>query len=240
MLAWIAVLMSNAHSFTTNVHALPGEIFTAFTGMIVSSITALVLGVLIFFPLEFRPYAVLCCIWGLMNLIDGGSTSGLLMYMLGLTFAYHAKFFEKHIEIKSIFVSLLPLLGIISQARFGIDKLLLSVMDFVALALISGLVFMLFLPNIRKNRKKTAISTNIAYLPAETFSERDIRILNKVQAGEKYESIAKEEDIGLSTLKNKMKTIFNSLDVDDKTSFMSTYAGYTILLKYNSSANSQD
>jgi hypothetical protein len=140
-------------------------------------------------------------------------------------------FSQDFVEIKIIIVSLCPVLAIISQARISIEYAVASFLSCFAVALALGLIYLLFLPNIRKLTKRAAVAANIVYLPSEQFSEKDLRCLKKVQDGEKYESIAKDEDIGLSTLKNRLKALYQNLDVYDKTSFMSTYAGYTILIK---------
>jgi glucan phosphoethanolaminetransferase (alkaline phosphatase superfamily) len=234
ILAWGMVLISDISLFKQGVQIQEHKFFTPFFGIVASGITMLVLAVLVVFPLEFRPYAILCCIWGLFNLIDGGSTSGLLMYLLGLTFAFHAKFFKKYREVKSIFVAIFPIAAIISQSRFGADQIILSLLNFLAIILIFGLAFLLFYPDIRKLGKKNILDSNVIFLPAEQFSERDLRFIKKVQEGEKYASIAREEDMGESTLKSKMKIIYNNLDVYDRVSFMSTYAGYKFKLEPSS------
>jgi glucan phosphoethanolaminetransferase (alkaline phosphatase superfamily) len=231
MLAWGIVLVSNIRIYSDGYQIPKGEIFSPFAGIIFCSITIFALGILAFFPLKFIFYAILCWLWGMVNLIDGGSTSGLLMYFLGSTFAFKAGFFKTYREVKMMIFTLFPISAIISQVRIGTEHVILSSLNVLAVALIFGLTFLLFLPDIRKLKKRTIKDSNFAYLPAEHFSEKDLRCLKKVQEGEKYESIAKDEDIGLSTLKNKMKIIYKTLDVYDKTSFMSTYAGYTILLK---------
>jgi hypothetical protein len=225
------VLYQNILSYITGYQAPEYEFFTAIYGIILCVITLLVLIVLIVYPLAFGFYAFLCFTWGMVNMIDGGSTSGLLMYLLGAVFAFRTGFFKKHTQIKIIFIAFFPLAAIISQARFGERLVFLSILNVIALALIFTLVYFLFLPEIQKFTKKAVVAANLAYLSSEQFSEKDIRYLKRIQDGEKYESIAKDEGIGLSTLKNRMKIIYQSLDVYDKTSFMSTYAGYTILLK---------
>jgi DNA-binding CsgD family transcriptional regulator len=232
MLAWGMVLTHEVNLFVQEYQIPKYEIFTPFMGIVFCGITILALTALIIFPLEFRPYAVLCCMWGLVNLIDGGSSSGLLMYILGIIFAFRVNFFKKYIEIKIIIAILFPVSAIISQSRFGAEHILSSILNFVAIILIFVISFFLFLPDIKRCRRKMIENNNIVYLPAEHFSERDIRCLKKVQDGAKYETIAKDENIAISTLKNRMKIIYNGLDVSDKTTFMSTYAGYTILLKH--------
>jgi glucan phosphoethanolaminetransferase (alkaline phosphatase superfamily) len=238
MLAWGIVLVYNIHIYIDEYVDLPDAVFSPFMGIIFCSITILVLAVIIVFPLKFGLYAILCSFWGLAHLIDRGSSSGTLMYMLGITFAFHSGFFKKYHVIKIIIAIVFPICALLSQIRFGVDQVTIVFLNLLAVVLIFGLSLLLFLPDIRKLRKNTVQNTNIIYLPSEQFSERDIRCLKKVQDGEKYESIAKDEDIGLSTLKSKMKTIYKTLNVYDKTSFLSTYAGYHILLKPTSRTSS--
>jgi DNA-binding CsgD family transcriptional regulator len=234
MLTWGIVLVFNLNVHVSEYELKKGEIFTPFMGVIFSSITVFVLGILIAFPLEFRFYAMLCCFWGLINLIDGGSSAGFLMYLLGVTFAFRAGFFKKYRSIKIAMLIFFPILALVSQIRININEAVFSALNILCLTLIFALIYLLFLPDIRKLRKQTIVNTNIIYIPSEQFSERDLRCLKKVQDGEKYESIAKDEDIALSTLKNKMKAIYTNLNVLDRTSFLSNYAGYTILLKPSS------
>jgi glucan phosphoethanolaminetransferase (alkaline phosphatase superfamily) len=231
MLAWSIVLIYDANLYENDYQVPKGEIFTPFMGIIACSITIIILGVLILFPFEFKIYAILCSVWGLINLLDGGSSSGLLMYLLGITFAFHARFFKRYYEIKIIVVSLFPIFVILSQMRFGAEKTILSMINALAVLLICLIAYILFLPDIQKLKKKKQKDSHIAHLSAEQFTLRDVRCLQKVQNGEKYESIAKEENIGLSTLKNRMKLMYESLNVYDKTSFMAAYAGHIIKLK---------
>ncbi len=225
------VLVFNAVLYMSGYEIPKNNIFTPLTGIISCSITMLMLIVLVVYPLQFRLYAFLCFVWGIVSLIDGASSLGLLMYILGTSFAFRAGFFQKHIERRILLVIFLPIFAIIPQVRFGINKVILSIIHLFSVGLIFSLIFLLIFPVIRKLGKKPTRNSHVVYLPAERFSAKDIRCLKKVQDGEKYESIAKDEDIGLSTLKKKIKTIYQSLDVYDRTSFLSTYAGYTFLLK---------
>ncbi len=225
------VLVFSAALYMNGYETPKNKIFSPLTGIISCSITMLMLVVLIVYPLQFRLYAFLCFVWGIVSLIDGASSLGLLLYILGTAFAFRAGFFKKHTERRILIAVFLPIFAIIPQVRFGMNKIILSIIHFFSVGLIFSLIYLLILPHKRRLGKKTARNPNVVYLPAERFSARDIRYLKKVQDGEKYESIAKDEDIGLSTLKKKMKTIYQNLDVYDRTSFLSTYAGYTFLLK---------
>lgn len=60
------------------------------------------------------------------------------------------------------------------------------------------------------------------------LTDRDKLWIHKVQSDAKYETIAKESNVSLGTMKNRMHQIFKIIDVPDRISFLSVYGGYTI------------
>jgi hypothetical protein len=62
------------------------------------------------------------------------------------------------------------------------------------------------------------------------FSQRDIEMLHLILDGQRYEHIAKEQKISLSLVKKRVKFLYDHLNLPDRESFMSNYAGYTIEL----------
>lgn len=99
--------------------------------------------VLIFVPMKFYLYAIMCFIWGLFNIVDGGSSNGLLMYALGCLFAYKQGFFAKRTPVKYL-ILFLPLIAFGFQYRFGTTILVASAMDLLFLLMFFLLVFLLF------------------------------------------------------------------------------------------------
>lgn len=70
----------------------------------------------------------------------------------------------------------------------------------------------------------------ILLLHQALFNQRDVELLQLVLKGEKYEYIASEQSLSLSSVKKRTKFLYDHLKVSDRTSFMSIYTGYTIEL----------
>ena len=235
ILTWGVIFVSNVHIYLSGQIIPEQDFISTKMNMVLSAVTILVLGWLLIYPLQFKIYAILCSFWGLANIVEGGGVTGLLMYILGVVFAYKSNFFKNRAVVKIVIAAALVIGAVSSQARYGLTKVSTTVFNFMGIILIAGLSFLLFFPEIRKYRKRNArINTtsnpDVIYLPPEQFTARDIRCIKRVQLGEKYESIAKDEKMGLSTLKYRMKIIFEQLDIFDRTTFLAAYAKRTILL----------
>ncbi len=60
------------------------------------------------------------------------------------------------------------------------------------------------------------------------LTERDCRILQKIQNGEKYSIIAKEVNITEGSLKNRLHFVFSTMETGDKQGFLSYYDDYEL------------
>jgi DNA-binding NarL/FixJ family response regulator len=67
-------------------------------------------------------------------------------------------------------------------------------------------------------------------LPSKTFTEKDVSILEKILSGKKYDTIAIETGLAVSTLKKHIRHLFRMLQVSDRTSFISLYAKHKVIL----------
>lgn len=63
------------------------------------------------------------------------------------------------------------------------------------------------------------------------LNERDCRILKSIQQGQKYYVIAKDLNISLGHLKNRLHFIFTTIQCGDKQGFMSFYDDYDIIFE---------
>ena len=66
-------------------------------------------------------------------------------------------------------------------------------------------------------------------LSRNTFTGQDIQILRKILNGEKYEAVASELGMGLSTLKKRLTFLFSFLEISDKAHFLEQFENHTIL-----------
>jgi len=196
-------------------------------------IPIILIGIMFFFtitfPYQFYVHGAFCWIFGLLKLIDGGLANALLVHLLGYVFLYRQGFFRTNKRIKLIIGGLIIAAAIASQARFEDVYILTRVIHFVCSAVIIAIAGIILKPEIYIIRKKK--QEMILALPSDLFTEKDAAILRKIQAGQKYESIANEENQALSTFKKYIRRLFNILIVSDRTSFLSLYANHQIIIE---------
>lgn len=84
--------------------------------------------------------------------------------------------------------------------------------------------------NLNADTARSQEQENKLLLPKPMFSQRDVRILQSILEGKKYECIAGEQNISLSSVKKRVRLLYDHLNLRDKASFMSVYEDYTIEL----------
>jgi DNA-binding CsgD family transcriptional regulator len=181
-----------------------------------------------FDPMNFRIYAALCFLYGALGLLTNENITAFVLYLLSCLFLYRDGFLRKRTKIKAVTVILIFIGCFCVQIfRFGFRQFLVNFLMVVAVLFICLLGFFLFFPEIKgvmENRKRSVLS-----LSAEQFSERDILILRQILTGEKYDAIAAEHGIALSTLKNNLAGLYKKLGVNDRTAFLLAYANHEIV-----------
>jgi hypothetical protein len=197
--------------------------------------------VLIVFPLQFYIYAFFCCLWGILKILDGGGMEGILMYGLGLTFAFKQGFFKTSPRLKIALAALVLLAALLSQIQYGIIHITETLFGLFELLLIAGLVGILFMREIKTIKETGMQNGKFPYNPAfsvtgselrlscNVFTGQDIQILRKILNGDKYEAVASELGMGLSTLKKRLTFLFSLLEISDKAHFLEQFENHTIL-----------
>jgi DNA-binding CsgD family transcriptional regulator len=192
-----------------------------------------ILGVLVFLylfifsPSNYYIYGSFCLVYALTVLTAGGSVIGFLLFLLACAFANKCDFFEKRGKYKWFILISLLLLAIGSQSRFGFEYIFLSLAYIIVMLLLFALAFLLFLPEIERFRSQ---EPPVFRLPPADFTRRDLLWLQKIQSGEKYEAIAADHGIALSTFKNRVRILFERLGVQDRTMFLAAYAHVSLVL----------
>ncbi|MDR2177566.1 MAG: hypothetical protein LBP20_05930 [Treponema sp.] len=236
-LVWVIVLLVNLV-----LDLFPSRGFIPlFLRHIFMGMTIVGTGILIFFPLQFYLYAGLCCFWGLINIIDGGGLSGLLMYALGLIFALRMGFFKTRPAFKLGIGGLVVIGALLSQIQYGMGHFTGNLLECLELFVIAGLAAALFhreLAAIVKNpeapgqaefARAFSVTGTELRLDRDHFTARDFLILRKIFAGEKYESIASGQGMGLSTLKKRLVSLFSLLEVRDRVQFLGRYGSLALV-----------
>jgi DNA-binding CsgD family transcriptional regulator len=153
------------------------------------------------------------------------------MYLLGGAFALKHGFFRSHRRFKTAVVTAFLLGALALQIRYGFAMFLQTLLTYILLALIITLALLIFLPEIKKLEEMQAA---VLPLPAALFSERDVKLLERVLSGAKYDTIAREEGIALVTFKKYIHTIFYRIGVSDRTNFLARYSNHKIMREVSS------
>lgn len=197
--------------------------------IVLYGMTILASVLLIVFPLKLRVYVFLWCLWGLVHLIEGRSILGSVEYMLGCMFAYHLGFFRKLPRIKTSVALAILLTAIAIQISYHFSLWVEILLWYLEFLLTVSIVAIVFSPEIHKIQAERRES--IMRLAVPDFSEQDADILQKVLAGEKYETIAKAVNMTMPTFHRCIRQLYAKIGVGDRTSFLLRYVGYTVMLQ---------
>ena len=226
------------------------NIMTPISTLVLYGFTILGCFLLVIFPLQFYIYTFFCCLWGVLNIAEGGSALSVLMYGLGLFFAWKKGFFAIRWRVKLSLASIPLIVALFSQLRYGRETFLTSLIDLFGLFNIMAIVVFLARHELEILRKNKTLSMDLQQLPSETeavrhplslsekkltlprdrFKRKDVVIAQRILEGKKYVTIATEQEMGLSTLKRRTKLLYEYANVADEWSFIAEYEGYTVEL----------
>jgi DNA-binding NarL/FixJ family response regulator len=193
-------------------------------------------------PHEFYIPALFCWLWGLMELIDGGSLGATALHLFGYLFALKRGYFRTHKTVKIVVAAVVLIAAIVSQVRYSVVFLIwhgLQVLDFTLVAAAVALVFYSDFQEFLRQRAPSALPPEAAqpeaaslflYIDPLRCSIQDLAILRQILAGGKYESIAHKYGMAVSTLKRRVRVLYTVIGVLDRADFMVRYSRYTIEL----------
>jgi DNA-binding NarL/FixJ family response regulator len=116
-----------------------------------------------------------------------------------------------------------------------------SLLECLEVFAVAGLITALFhqeLAAIVKNQAVTektplirafSVTDTELRLNRDHFTERDLRILQGILARTKYETITREQNIGLSTLKKQLTSLLSLLEVQDRLQFLELYGKHALV-----------
>lgn len=198
---------------------------------------AALLIVWIVYPREFYFPALFCWLWGLTQIIDGGSLDATALHVFGYLFALKRGYFRTHTSIKLVIAAVILIAALVSQIRYSEILLIrhgLQVLEFALIATAVVLVFYADLQQLLRQQADTAppagAVTLFLRLDQEWCNEQELAILQKILAGGKYASIAHEYGIAVSTLKRRVHTLYAAIGVLDRADFIVRYSRYTLEL----------
>lgn len=201
--------------------------FHVIMGHCLNLLSTILFLVFFFFPQKFGLTAVIAfCYSFIIILYEPENYMGILMYFLGIAILFTRGFMNEYRKVKLTILSSVLLCLILTQLRFGLDQFL----NYFLTELGGLLILFLFTYLIQTYYSNKLIyedkKLNIASYPE--LNERDCLILQKIQQKIKYEIIAKEINIDIGTLKNRLHFVFNTMDTGDKRGFLSYYEDWEL------------
>lgn len=182
------------------------------------------------FPQKFGGLSFIAYIYAFsIIIIEPENYMGFLMYFLGTSLLIARGHLKKNKKKKLTILGFILILLCLTHLRFGFKNF---INYFVNLA--GGiLVISLYTFFIRGYYANTMVyedkKLNIASFPKLT--ERDCRILQRIQKGEKYSVIARDENITEGSLKNRLHFVFSTMETGDKQGFLSYYDDYELFFE---------
>lgn len=157
------------------------------------------------------------------------SIMSILMFMLGCSVLLMRGFFNQKKAIKFVIVMVPFILLYLSELRFGVtDFLNSSIYQFGYIFVVLLIIFFLdiYKTNLLSNNEKVLNLSNF-----EGLKKRDADWLQRIQSKEKYDCIAIDYKMSIGSVKNRLKIIFDTLEVGDKTGFLNKYSDYKIIFE---------
>ena len=226
------------------------DILTPTSAIALYGVTILGCFLLVIFPLQFYIYTFLCSLWGVINIAEGGDVLEVLMYGLGIFFAWEKRSFAARWKLKLSLVSIPLIAALFSQLRYGGKTFLGSFVDIFGLFIIMVIILFLVQHELESLRKNKTLSMDLQQVPSETeavrhplslpqkkltlprgrFKRKDVAIAQGILEGKTYLTIASQQEMGLSTVKKRAKILFEYANVADESIFIAQYQGYTVEL----------
>ncbi|WP_169310628.1 helix-turn-helix transcriptional regulator [Treponema brennaborense] len=182
--------------------------------------------ILIFYPQNLYIYAFMCCLWGILSIMDKGRTNGYLMFLLGMTFAYNQGFFTYHKKIKALAILGLLCTSNLALLRFGTRVLAESLLDGLFVIIFFTFMYFLFREKIELyfagENKKIKLSE-------KELTEEELDILKCVLNGQQYKNIGMNRNKSESSIKQIMIIIFQKLGIQNKKELLELYTNNKII-----------
>ena len=229
-LCWAVVLAADIFPYADPSQAHPMDLLPRWSFHLLYVVSIIACLVLVVRPKRFGIWSSMCCTWGVVVLVEGGGTNGILFYLLGMGFAYVAGFFRRKPLLRFAILSAICLGAMASQLRYGVgfaSGILLSCIFVVFLYILTwfllqesgGLaklekdIFAVFSPSSQSEVEIPAPAqpAPAPQLDLSRLSEEQRRILSLARQGLVYKEIAAAIGRSESHVKRQMQLVRREL-----------------------------
>jgi len=181
------------------------------------------------FPLDLRLYIVWVFIFSYMSVAYGSTALSLMIYYCGVFVGSQIRVFSTHKKLKLISAAVLYICFACFQLRFSKMELFDSFMQFLGAVGCLGTMdyvikhlFKKISTDILLEAKKDDIQV---YFDEDSFTDRDKAMLNEVLSGCKYEEIAINHNLSLSSVKKRLAYLYKKVGVTNQIDFIIKFTG---------------
>ena len=234
-IASIVAIVVLARGIVTNILSIinidtpnserPGSIFFC----CINTFALVCFVILLIKPDKLTLFSIISFIYGISNLIgtDGIEVGiGYLMFVLGTVALYVRGFFKNYRRIKICILLILFIAPVVSNIFLGIDvfeKILFYILGYTIILSLTIIILLKYLIESKQAVPGQKILDLRKPVADGLLTERDADWLKKILNGEKYSSIAKESAVAEGTMRNKIRSIFKTINVTDRKQFLAIY-----------------
>ncbi len=203
---WVIVFVTN--NYLNELYKTP--IQEIIFDNIILAIPMIIVIMLIFFPQKFILYTVVFCYLGVDNIINGGGTNGLLMYLLGGGFLYISEKPFKNKLVIGIYIGI-PIIAITTQYRLDTITMVVSFLDLLFVCALFVMGYFILKESFLITRKRKTTPVNVSCLSTEELS-----YVHDVLNGKSFSAIGLERYKSESSIKQIMSAIYRKLNIENK------------------------
>lgn len=165
-----------------------------------------------------------------ISVIDGQNLVWIFLYFFGVSVLVVNGFFSASRKIKIFVFSVLLILLLLADLRFGIATIYNILVSKIMCAVVCFLI--VYILDYYVGIAGAGLSEKIINISdVDGLSKRDAEWLSLVCADEKYETIAKTYGMSLGSVKNRMNFIYKKLGVKDRNDFLNRYMDFQIIFE---------
>ena len=201
--------------------------FSSFFSNIFNIIVIFLCLFLVLFPTRFGILSFIAFVYSSAIIVfEPLNGMGILMYFLGTALLFARGLMNKKRKLKLIFLCIFLCLLNLTQLRYGFRNFFYYFL--ITLGYVFVLCFYTFFMSSYHLNTLVYEDKNLNLAKYPKLNERDYRILQKIQSGDKYANIAKDENLSEGSLKNRLHFVFDTLETGDKQGFLSLYSDWNI------------
>lgn len=214
------------------IYALNGRASTSFrvvSGILLNVVSIVFYAIIFFNQRALKYYSIVCFAHSAhMLFFEPENLLGVFTFILGIVILIDAKFFKKRAAPKILSITTLYFSLVLTELRFGINEFISYAMHKIGLGIMGIVIFTLLFRYIEQNYIPKKYNTlDLTKFP--DLTQRDKEWIIKVLENTKYDTIAREYNLNLGTVKNHFRKLYKILEVDDRQGFLTEYAGATVL-----------